>query len=81
MPEKKIPSRAMPSTAPAFYDKGTSASGIQEARDTQTSATPSSSGATATPQFNNASFTTSGSGSGSKPDDILSPTEHGSREF
>jgi hypothetical protein len=79
MPEKKIPSRAMPSTAPAFYDKGTSASGIQEARDTQARATSSTSAATAAPQFNNPSFSTSGTGFGT--DNILSPTEHGSREF
>ena len=79
MPEKKIPSRAMPSTAPAFYDKETSASGIQETRNSQASATPSTSGATATPQFNNPGF--SGSGSAFRAEDILSPTEHGSREF
>jgi len=79
MPEKKIPSRAMPSTAPAFYDKTTSASGIQEARDSQSSAAASTSGASATPQFNNPTF--SGSGSGSRAEDVLSPTEHGSRQF
>jgi hypothetical protein len=79
MPEKKIPSRAMPSTAPAFYDKGTSASGIQEARDSPASATSSTSGATATPQFNNPGFSSSGSGAGR--DEVFSPTEHGSRQF
>jgi len=81
MPEKKIPSRAMPSTAPAIYDKGTSASGIQEARDAQARATSSTSAATETaaPQFNSPSFSTSGSSSAR--DDVLSPTEHGSREF
>lgn len=79
MPEKKIPSRAMPSTAPAFYNKETSASGIQEAADSQGSVAAPTSGANAAPQFNNPTF--SGSGSGSRTEDVLSPTEHGSRQF
>ena len=79
MPEKKIPSRAMPSTAPAFYNKETSAAGIQEARDGQSSAAASTSGANTIPQFNNPTF--SGSGSSSRAEDVLSPTEHGSRQF
>jgi hypothetical protein len=78
MPEKKIPSRQMPSTAPAFYNKETAPSNSQ-ASASQANASSSTSGATATPQFTNFGF--SSSSSDAKAEEVLSPTEHGSRQF
>ncbi|CAD0083859.1 unnamed protein product [Aureobasidium vineae] len=78
MPEKKLPSRAMPSTAPAFYNKETAPSSSQ-VTTSQGNASSSTSGATATPQFNDPGF--SNSGSEPRAEEVLSPTEHGSRQF
>ncbi|KAG9674518.1 nucleotide-diphospho-sugar transferase, partial [Aureobasidium melanogenum] len=78
MPEKKIPSRQMPSTAPAFYNKETAPSDSQ-ASTSQANASSSTSGATATPRFTNFGF--SSSSSDAKAEEVLSPTEHGSRQF
>ncbi|THV96356.1 nucleotide-diphospho-sugar transferase [Aureobasidium pullulans] len=78
MPEKKIPSRAMPSTAPAFYEKNTATSSTQGS-NTQAGPSSSPSAPSTTPQFNNPGF--SNSSSNSKAEDVLSPTEHGSRQF
>ncbi|KAG9918896.1 hypothetical protein KCV02_g12072, partial [Aureobasidium melanogenum] len=78
MPEKKIPSRQMPSTAPAFYNKETAPSSSQ-ATTSHVGTSSSTSGATATPQFTNPGF--SSSSSDAKAEEVLSPTEHGSRQF
>ncbi|KAG9831229.1 nucleotide-diphospho-sugar transferase, partial [Aureobasidium melanogenum] len=78
MPEKKIPSRQMPSTAPAFYNKETAPS-TSQASTSQFGTSSSTSGATATPQFTNPGF--SSSSSDAKAEEVLSPTEHGSRQF
>lgn len=78
MPEKKLPNREMPSTAPALSNPQTAPSGTQ-ASTSQAGASSSTSAATAVPQFTNPSF--SNARSNARAEEVLSPTEHGSRQF